>query len=78
MISLQPGRHLRRATGLFWNRRVWVVDITTEGLYLKAERGRWSGALFLPWAAAVSVAAKMRAVEIRKERAERRKARRSA
>lgn len=78
MIALTPGKFLTRDTGLFWNRRHWIVRIGAEGLYLKAVRGRWSGALFLPWAAAVSVAAKMRAVELKRDRAERRKARRAA
>lgn len=73
MIGFRPGRYLTRDTGFFWNRRHWVVRIGTEGLYLKAARGRWSGALFLPWAAAVSVAAKMRADEMKRERAERRR-----
>lgn len=78
MIALKAGKFITRDTGFFWNRRQWVVRVGAEGLYLKAVRSRWSGALFLPWAAAVSVAAKMRAAELKRERAERRKARRAA
>lgn len=73
MIGFKPGRYIQRNTDFFWNRRLWVVRIGTEGIYLKAARGRWSGALFLPWAAAISVAAKMKASELKQERAERRR-----
>lgn len=69
-------RALVRLTPLFVGRHQVVVHITGEGVYLKYRRTRWSSALFCSWRAAFDLAAKVRAREIREERAQRRRNRR--
>lgn len=54
-----------------------VVRIAPEGVYIKRERERWGSAYFVPWMAVYSVGAKMKLDAKKKEKAAKRKARRS-
>jgi hypothetical protein len=55
-----------------------VCKLAAEGVYLKPPKGRWSKAYFVSWGDMVHSGALRRAAEIKKERAERRAAKRAA
>lgn len=55
-----------------------VARLAMEGVYLKSPKGRWSKAYFVSWGDMVHAGALRRAAEIKKERAERRAAKRAA
>ena len=52
-----------------------VARMTTEGVWIKLEKERWTTAYLVPWRALYSVGGKMKADEIKKARAEKRKMR---
>ena len=55
-----------------------VARMTAEGVYLKSPKGRWSKAYFVSWGDMVHTGALRRAAEIKKERAEKRAAKKAA
>lgn len=77
MTPITRARPITRDLELRHRGRDLVARVGAEGVYLKGARQRWATALFLSWAAAYDVAAKIRAVQIREERAAERKARRA-
>ena len=73
---LDTKRAITRKLLVFEHGKQLVVKITAEGVYFKHDKERWKSALFLPWMSGFTQAAIRRANEIRKERAEKRKAKR--
>lgn len=55
-----------------------VCRVTMEGVYIKSPKGRWAKAYFVSWGDILHTGALRRAAEIKKERAERRAAKRAA
>jgi hypothetical protein len=50
-----------------------IAKMAPEGIYLKREKTRWSGALFLPWMSVFTAAAIRYANEKKRLKAEKRK-----
>ena len=55
-------------------RHVMVARFAQEGLYLKYKGERWTSALLLPWSVAYTKAAWLKAERIKRERREKRDA----
>ena len=80
--KLKAGKGVVREIEVFLSakgfRNGLVARMTAEGIYLKSPKGRWSKAYFTSWGDILHTGALRRAAEIKKERAERRAAKRAA
>lgn len=80
--KLKAGKGVVREVEVFLSatgfRHGLVARMTAEGVYMKPPKGRWSKAYFVSWGDMVHSGALRRANELKKERAERRAAKKAA
>lgn len=75
--ELKTGKHVTRLiTSLVIKGKFVVAKMTEEGIYIKREKERWQTAYLVPWRAVYDVGGKLKAREIKEERAKRRKEKR--